>query len=702
MAWIERCLFEENIIGDEEKLLKQSLFARWKWVMIGLAVLILGISILEYKQPYYFVQDDNFVEVLPIILEGCHTFMKGAILDWSPYQFFGFPIGSIGEYVLTYPPTYLSYGIARYLLGNELFTLDVFCILHLIVGYFVSYLLLRRNKLDPVLAMAGSLSFILSGYTLIAGRSWFSMIACVVWMPLLFLSVIVLQQGKPTWKWIIGTGSVMGIFYHIGHAQMWAYAIMFFLFSIAILFYLGKLPLNKVLYVIPAFLFGLAIVMPLLIPQWLIVRDIQQRPPWDFAITYKGILAMLLPYPLVHAPHPEIGGGTAYDREYITPFYYSGTLFSAVFFGTILVILVLLLFKRNKLLLLKRFIADNVWIILALFAFILALGKDGLLWTLQSKLPIFNKFRMPFKFLHFVNLFAVMGGGVIIERGIRLARNKRFWRLFLSIGVCSLMLYHINLATASFYSYGDKPMHLQSYKDSHNIDDSLNLGNARRVLSLSANHSPKTGYIFSLNHNFPTFFHIFAFGGYDPFIDMSPYFTKAKENLFSHLFEAARAYGIRWVIFDKCIEEAEWIDARSLELANFFLAHGVKHLITSEYVLIRLNNARPLAFAEDNPQEAMPIYVKNNGMDIDVSRISATGGRLVINMLWRPEITTMHDKEKLKSVSDRWGRVVTEVPPHARTVKFRYVPPWRAGFIWGTICLLCAILSYFFLKIKIQ
>ncbi|HOW35521.1 MAG TPA: hypothetical protein PL155_03835 [Candidatus Omnitrophota bacterium] len=701
MAWIERCLFEENISHSEENPSKQSFLKRQKWVMVGFAMLIFGISFLEYRQPYYFVQDDNFAQFLSVVLEGCRAFMKGAILDWSPYQFLGFPVASTGEYALTYPPTYFSFIIARYLLGNELLTLDVFCILHLVAGYFAAYWLLWRNKLHPFLAAAGSLSFILSGYTLIAGRSWFPMIASVVWIPLLFLSVTVLKQGNPGWKWIIGTGSMVGIFFHAGHAQMWMYAIMFFLFSLTVLFCSGQLSFRKVLYAIPALLFGLAIAMPLLIPQWSIVRGIPRDPFLVSGIPYKGIGAMLLPFPFIRAPFPETSWGTVYDQGHLTPFYYSGTIFFAVFLGAILAISILLLFGKNKRLLLKRFIADNIWIILALLALVLAMGHRGLLWTIQAQLPIFNKFRMPFKFLHYFNLFAVMGGGVIIERCLRTARKKELWALFLGTAVCSLMLYHVSLSSASFYSYGDRPSRLQSYKDRFNISDFSDRGNIRRVLSLTSDRSPKSGYVFSLNHNFPTFFHVHAFGGYDYFIDKSPYFSKAKENLFSRPSEAAIAYGIRWVVIDRDIEEKKMADARSLGLASFLLAQGVKRRVTPDYVLVRLNNAHPLVFVEGHPRGALPFSVKNNGLDIDTSRILIAGGRIVINMLWRPEIMVMHGKEKLKCEADLWGRVVAEVPAQVKIVSFRYLPPWKAGFAGGILCLAGAIAAYFLLRMRI-
>jgi hypothetical protein len=71
-------------------------------------------------------------------------------------------------------------------------------------------------------------------------------------------------------------------------------------------------------------------------------------------------------------------------------------------------------------------------------------------------------------------------------------------------------------------------------------------------------------------------------------------------------------------------------------------------------------------------------------------------------MLWRPEIMVRHGKEKLPCTADLWGRVVTEVPARAQIIQFRYIPPWKAGFAAGILCLFLAILSHLFIRSKTE
>ena len=437
--------------------------------------------------------------------------------------------------------------------------------------------------------------------------------------------------------------------------------------------------------------------MPLFVPQWSIFPTVS-RLPTGTGITLGGVMAMLLPFPLVRAQHPEVGFGTSYDKEHMTPFYYSGTLFFVVSLLAVAAVIVLFIFKRDRGRFLGRVIKDNAWLFLALAAFILALGDKGVLWAIQSKLPFLNKFRMPFKFLIFVNLFTIMAGGVIIERCIRLSPNQKFLRLFLAMLVICAVLYNVSISTASFYSYADRPGDLQLPGQMHDFIGGKTSGSPMRILSLVPERSPRPDYIFSLCHNLPSIFGVYAFGGYDPIIGSSAYFAKAKENLSSYPLEAAKAYAIQWVIVEDRVEEGDVLDPANAQLADFFLAHSVRRLDVSGFVVLELDKARPLAYAKENPRKAMPVYFRSDGMDIDVSGVHDSGGSIIINTLWWPGLRIIDGQQQLRYETDFWGRVVVDVPPQTSIIRFQYLPPWKEGFLAGASCLLCAVALYFLTK----
>ena len=144
----------------------------WRWIALGLTVIAAALVILECIEPCYFVQDDNYANVLPGVLQGCRAMFRSEFPDFDPCQFIGMPNAGKGLNALFYPPTIVSYAIARYVLGNEYWTLDVFAAMHLLAGYVTSFFAARGAELRPAAAFALAISFVLSGYILMVGRGW--------------------------------------------------------------------------------------------------------------------------------------------------------------------------------------------------------------------------------------------------------------------------------------------------------------------------------------------------------------------------------------------------------------------------------------------------------------------------------------------------------------------------------------------------
>jgi len=88
------------------------------WPSLGFLILIAALALLEGIQPYYFTQDDALVSELPGILVGCRGVWQGHWPNYNPYVFMGSSLVNFGLYSLTYPPTYLAYGIARNVLHD--------------------------------------------------------------------------------------------------------------------------------------------------------------------------------------------------------------------------------------------------------------------------------------------------------------------------------------------------------------------------------------------------------------------------------------------------------------------------------------------------------------------------------------------------------------------------------------------------------
>ncbi len=74
------------------------------WLGIGAAVLGGAYLVLRAHDRFYFVEDDNFLQFLPVILHHCRALAEGVFATYNPYQYLGQPTVNVGTYALTYPP----------------------------------------------------------------------------------------------------------------------------------------------------------------------------------------------------------------------------------------------------------------------------------------------------------------------------------------------------------------------------------------------------------------------------------------------------------------------------------------------------------------------------------------------------------------------------------------------------------------------
>ncbi|MDQ3813424.1 MAG: hypothetical protein M3347_05680, partial [Armatimonadota bacterium] len=654
----------------------------------GLLFLIGAICLLETIQPDYFTQDDNLTAQPPTVT-GCRSLLSGVFPTWNPYQFMGQPTSVQSWLALTYPPTYLCYLVARQL-GNEFLFIEVFCIAHLLAGYAATYWASRAAGLRPMLAALGGLCMALSGCTLIMGRSYFHMTPVIVWTPLLIVALINLQQRPATARWVLGTGLVIGIFCHSGNGQMWTYAVMLWLTAALALVCSGALPVRRALCLIPALLLGCAIAAPLIVPQMSFIAGLPRRSIGGGGIG-PGVLSLLLPYPLTRAEHPNQWGST--DIEFMGQFYYSGTLFAAVAFAAGLLILGVLAVYRCDRAFLRRLTAQNVWLLCAAIAFFLALGPEGVLWVLLGLLPVFKLFTGPWKFLLFLNLFLPLGGGLIVERWLRGTKSPQRAEAMIALAVCALLLYHTALARPSFYSYGSRlypplPPPMATLLRSGG-------STPQRILPFAPQRSISPDFVFSLRHNLPTAYGIFSFDGYDPFVPITPPNQQASARLQADPIRAARAYGVRWLIVHRLAEHPvyspnpvlrhqEQIAQPPLRLLASLRRQARRRQVLPAVTIWELSDSSPLAFATAAPQRALPIEFDEAGARVDVSPLR-DGGRVVINILRRPEMALTADKRVIPVEADSWGRIVTTVPAGTRVLEMRYAPPWSKGFLVGAL-----------------
>lgn len=654
-----------------------------KWPWVGLAGVTVVVAFLEFRQPYYFTQDDNLAQFLPGILQGCRSLAKGVFPTWNPYQFLGSPTTTVGTYALTYPPTWASYWFAKSVLHREYATVDVFSVLHLLVAYGVIYWTARRECIRPMLATLAALCCVLSGYALIVGRSWYYMSPVFVWVPLLMICLQAARQGPLGWKGILSCGLVIGAFAHSGNVQMWAYALLFFLFAVVLMLGAGVVPWRSVISLGAGVLLGLALAAPLLVPQFLATQNVE-RIMIDAGIG-GGVPTLLVPVTVVQTWHP-LGWGSI-DKQYVGQMYYSGTIFCLI---GVFLLLGLFLIRWNR-----KATADNVWFLCALLAFILALGDAGPLWRLLLHAPGFNKFRSPFKFLQFFDIFIAVAGACAWERILHYRRSGLRFEALLAVGVGCLLTYHCWLALPSFYTYGIRPYpQLPSA-----VLARLQPGDKReypKILAIGPPRSTEPDYFNSLQHQWPSVYGVFSAGGYDPLVSKDRLYMSIAHELYFDPAVALREYGVQYVV----VYDERYAAGRLCALnPRMYWLGWLRRAAAPVYesaktTLWKLPDPRPMAWADASPMEPLPVAFDGAGADLNTASLPA-GGWITLNMIRRPEISARTGNKRLPVTGDAWNRIRVQVPPGTAQVRVNFAPPWGIGFaVAGLLGLLAAVLGW--------
>jgi hypothetical protein len=656
-------------------------YKTWPWVVSGLGVLAAGIVIVETMQPYYFTQDDAYVST-PALINVCRSVFSGVFPEWNAYQLLGSPTSSLGYGMTLYPPTYIAYFLARFVCGNEYMVTEILAIMHLAGGYLATFWACRRVGLRPGLAMAGSLAVVLSGYSLIVGRGWGVSLPPLVWTPLLVVAMARLERGPVGWRWAVLTGLCITVFFYEGFTQFWGYAIGLMAIALLVLVVTRRVPLRRALWAVPAVLLGIGLSMPLFMNQTRFAADIVRPPPYGNGIE-EGVAALFFPYPLTHAPFPDDWGNLY--REYTTEMYYSGTLFVVVTF----VALGALIVYRSR----RDLVGRNVWILCAAVALLVALGKDGVLWPLSSHIPVVNKANNnPFRILPFFNLFAVLGGGLVLERWLASARRARAWELGLSATVAGLMLYSSFMSRPAFFIYGDRP-YPQLDPEMQRLLGADDNPNPYRIFPFAPYVSDAPGYSRSLMHCLPSLYDVLSCEGYDPLTESKPEIVAVRARFATNPAEAARAYGVRWIVVSNLLKHpltGPLPHMRFAKLGGFLeplSRASIVKLSTPDVEIREIPYPDPMAFRESAPLEALPIRLSGAGADVDVSGLKA-GGPVIVNFLCWPDMAATVDGRSAAVTPDSWHRISVNVPAGASSLKIRYQPPWTLGITYGAVILL--------------
>jgi len=629
---------------------------------------------------------------LPGVLLGCRSLWEGTFPDWNPYVFMGAPLATIGFWAITYPPQLLAYAIARHVLGNEFATLEVFAALHLLAGFLAMRHLCRRIGMGALAANLAALSFVYAGCIVIMGRSWQPFIANAVWLPLLGIAIQRFREGPVGWKWMGGTGLVLGLSYHAGFPQITVLLGMFFVIGTLAVACAEQLPLRRVAAIVPALLLGIGLAAPILLHHLQLTGGLERFAPAENGV-YDDLHAALLPYPLAQAELPTLWG--SFHVEKMGHFYFFGGLFALLFAAQACCFWV---YSPER-----TAWACCWWVPSGIFALLMVLGEPAYLWNGMAALPMSKLFlRYSFRFYPWLAFCAILSGGLFLERALALLRRRHAWELPLGAGMLGLLAYHLAMCQPSFYSYGFRPYpELPPAFETifHPYADKQLIGadNSRRLASWAQFRSVSPDYYLSLHHNLPHYYQVPSIFGYDPVVEGQPRMAEVYRRLENNPVAACQAYGVGWHVFNypavpvHSPNEHFWNLEKTVQFDPVYrrmLRADLKLL--AEFhgtTLMELPGAQPLAFVTGRPERPLPMRLHCGGADIDVTGLPA-GTPVTINFLWYPQMTCTLNGRPAPVDKDDWQRITTVLTDSGSTLSLRFEPRWdKTCAVGAVLCL---------------
>ena len=650
--------------------------------LLGFLFLAASLVFLEWRQPYYFTEDDNFTMGPVAIATARGLLTTGEWPTWNPYQYMGQPTTVQSMYGLTYPFTYLAFAAVHWV-GKDAAYVELFVLLHVLAGYWAMYWAARTLRVRPWLAAAASLSFILSGSALMLSRVYATMAPLLVWTPLL---IVAAETLKPRWKWAVLTAIVIGVFCHSGNGQMWFYAVMFF--GVALLLFMTR---RTVPWIVVAALFSLAISLLLIVPQMWFMRSVHDDAATAFGIGSAWI-AMLLPTPLTSFSHPQ---GYFISNEQMTPYYFAGGVLTLCTIVALIVLPTLALHGR-RLATAGRIVRQNAWLLCAGIALWMAFGRDALLWKAMAKVPVIDRFAGPWKMVIFFHLFSAIAAAVIVERLLSKFGTRRGEAVLL-VAMLALTTYGVWTTRGAFTNYGDRPYPELPADMAALLKADPQPSTAGRVMSVVSPYFQEAGYVESLARNFASYYGLSNAMGYDRFVHATLQNRRQLVRWERDYLAGSRAYGVRWLILHRSAlawyrwrEPYVWhplLDRFYTRMIDQVAPHAVLRLRRKDLVMWEIPDPDPLAFVAAD-RRALPLALSQTGVTVDVR---SARGAVVVNYLNRPGLHARVDGAVVGHAEDRWGRIVVQLPAHARTLEVRYSPPWGTAAVASVVTLLAGI-----------
>jgi hypothetical protein len=274
-----------------------------------------------------------------------------------------------------------------------------------------------------------------------------------------------------------------------------------------------------------------------------------------------------------------------------------------------------------------------------------------------------------------------------------------------------LILLNTSWARASWYTFADRPYPaLDASYAALIAPQGAGLGGRILTRVQWEARSPVEGFFRTQALNFPTITGALSVGGYDTFAESSSENQRMLKLLSRDPVPAARAYGVRWLIWDKLfshpvfspnpqVNEIEMLRMPERKALSAVKQEAVLALAADGVEVYRTNDADPLAFIDGPGKEPLGLRFEMRGATVEAAGIPHDA-LVVVNVLWRPWMRAFADGRPIECHADAWGRVIVRMKGTARVLEVLYRPPWMLSSFAGLGIAILGGISGWFLRLR--
>lgn len=694
-------------------------------------VLTLVFFLMEWKYPYYFLQDDSRSYFFPLFIHDYRSLLNGEIPLYNFYQYLGEPLLSNGQPGPLYPVTYIAVFLSKLLLGHFFATIEIYVFINLIIASSGFFAFLRFLGLDEKSAFFGAITWSLSSYIIYATSTCAEVSGLAAYFPwIIYFSLKI--YNKFSYGNLIGLVFSRLILFYVGHPQWFLYAILFEFLTIAALFAVelrnvegkGKQPLgnkskqakqtkqtkqakkaitfsfrknsdkffNMVKYSILSYICTFILSLPFLLPVWhqmTISAARSSRFDWKLFIAGKYNIAdwiqgLIFPFSSAGNAPPEDSWLYLHNLSHIG--------YITIFF--IIVCLAAFVFKTKNFQVKRSYII--AFLIVGLISFLLA--GNIIIHYIIFLIPVFNRFKQPYRIIFFTNFYLISLASIGYYSFFKNYIQNKIGKIkLMNILFCSLIILHIINFSYLYVFFPQKAfgIHLDKVPFEEPLEHIINDG---RFISLGfslneENPGNWTLYAYtapSLTQNFATLWKLYNFTGYEPLMSKDTAkatlgldrdsFSKYLYNQYDIPFDYFRSWGVKWYVVSNNVKAPD----------NNDLLPKFKDQRRTVYLDPK---ARPLFFWQSRENsEGITYKINSNSIELKVN--NETDDYLVVNFLHNPFFKALLNGKHTGIDKTEIGQMVVHVPKGSHNIFIKYSDPYFSAGLFIALAFILVIAAF--------